>query len=144
MKKALEKTWGPWLMAGLGCLLIGGAVLLFFFPPLGMEAVCYVALGIGCGLLGGGGGQLLALRAAKKRPEQADLVAIERKDERNIAIDGRAKAAAFSFGFVINSAILLLFTLLGIPAWAILTLCGGYALTIGAYVFFLMRYQKTM
>ncbi len=144
MNKANRKKLNLWLVTLLGLMLITGAVLLLIFPPSELPAPGYIALGLGCGLMGGGGSGLLAMQVAKNNPEQAQQIEIEGKDERNIAIKRRAKAVAFSFGFYAYCAILLLFALLGIPAWAVLTLCGGYLLTIGVYLFFLVRYQKTM
>lgn len=52
----------------------------------------YVMIGVGCGISGGIGGELLSSRAKKKNPEQAELISIEQNDERNIMIKHKAKS----------------------------------------------------
>ena len=55
------------------------------------RAVPFLCLGVGCGLFGGGTGELLAVQAMKKHPELQKQNEIAERDERNVAIGNAAK-----------------------------------------------------
>ena len=59
-----------------------------------LAVVPFLALGVGCGLLGSGAGELLAAQAMKKHPELQKQQEINQKDERNVALGNAAKAGA--------------------------------------------------
>ena len=88
-----------WMLFLAGLLLLAGAWLLLRLLP-GLDttpwrAVPFLCLGVGCGLFGGGTGELLAVQAMKKHPELQKQNEIAERDERNVAI--REKAAMSSW-----------------------------------------------
>ena len=88
-----------WMLFLAGLLLLAGAWLLLKLLP-GLDttpwrAVPFLCLGVGCGLFGGGTGELLAVQAMKKHPELQKQNEIAERDERNVAI--REKAAYSSW-----------------------------------------------
>ena len=96
-----------WMLFLAGLLLLAGAWLLLKLLP-GLDttpwrAIPFLCLGVGCGLFGGGTGELLAVQAMKKHPE---------RDERNVAIGNAAKAKGydvmtFAFGAMLLFSVLM-------------------------------------
>ena len=75
-----------WMLFLAGLLLLAGAWLLLKLLP-GLDttpwrAVPLLCLGVGCGLFGGGTGELLAVQAMKKHPELQKQNEIAERDER--------------------------------------------------------------
>ena len=99
-----------------GLLLLAGAWLLLRLLP-GLDttpwrAVPFLCLGVGCGLFGGGTGELLAVQAMKKHPELQKQNEIAERDERNVAIGNAAKAKGydvmtFAFGAMLLFSVLM-------------------------------------
>ena len=97
-------------------LLLAGAWLLLRLLP-GLDttpwrAVPFLCLGVGCGLFGGGTGELLAVQAMKKHPELQKQNEIAERDERNVAIGNAAKAKGydvmtFAFGAMLLFSVLM-------------------------------------
>ena len=76
------------------------------------RAVPFLCLGVGCGLFGGGTGELLAVQAMKKHPELQKQNEIAERDERNVAIGNAAKAKGydvmtFAFGAMLLFSVLM-------------------------------------
>ena len=89
-----------WMLFLAGLLLLAGAWLLLRLLP-GLDttpwrAVPFLCLGVGCGLFGGGTGELLAVQAMKKHPELQKQNEIAERDERNVAIGNAAKAKGYN------------------------------------------------
>ena len=107
-----------WMLFLAGLLLLAGAWLLLKLLP-GLDttpwrAVPFLCLGVGCGLFGGGTGELLAVQALldierdgiDKQYENAE------RDERNVAIGNAAKAKGydvmtFAFGAMLLFSVLM-------------------------------------
>ena len=80
-------------IAGLILLIIGLISLKVIDNPQGvMLTLPYLCVGIGCGIFGGGMGNILGERAFKKHPELKKQKEIEEKDERNVSIANQSKA----------------------------------------------------
>ena len=96
-------------------LLAGAWLLLRLLPGLDTtpwRAVPFLCLGVGCGLFGGGTGELLAVQAMKKHPELQKQNEIAERDERNVAIGNAAKAKGydvmtFAFGAMLLFSVLM-------------------------------------
>ncbi len=73
---------------------IFGFVAMIIFKDLEgvYRVIPYVMIGVGCGISGGIGGELLSSRVKKKNPELAEMISIEQNDERNIMIKHKAKS----------------------------------------------------
>ena len=105
-----------WMLFLAGLLLLAGAWLLLKLLP-GLDttpwrAVPFLCLGVGCGLFGGGTGELLAVQAMKKHPELQKQNEIAERDERNVAIGNAAKAKGydvmtFAFGAMLLFSVLM-------------------------------------
>ena len=105
-----------WMLFLAGLLLLAGAWLLLRLLP-GLDttpwrAVPFLCLGVGCGLFGGGTGELLAVQAMKKHPELQKQNEIAERDERNVAIGNAAKAKGydvltFAFGAMLLFSVLM-------------------------------------
>ena len=94
----------------IGLLLLGTG--LYFVKtiddPRGiMQALPYVCIGVGCGLFGQGMGGILSQKAIQNHPEIQKQMDIEKNDERNIAIENRAKGKAFDIMTFVFGALLI-------------------------------------
>ena len=127
-------------------LIAAGICLLLALPDSrgALAALAYVCLGLGCGLLGQGVGNVIAARQRKRNPGAAHLVRIEKNDERNAAVLRRAKARTLDVALILFAALILSFTLLGVGAAAILLSVLVYLAIIGCLLFFQIRYNGTM
>lgn len=130
----------------LGVILLAAGVLLFIFwqPQNSWQALPFICVGTGCGLAGGSMGELLRLRRIKKRPEEGAWLEIEKRDERNIALNNRAKGKAFDLMLYVFAAMLVMLALFNAPLWITLCMAAAYLFILGSYIFYLSRYQKDM
>jgi len=121
-----EKTSYVLLIAGL-LLVIISVISLYLF---GSEHVAYTAVsysffGVGFGLLGDGIGRLNAARLEKKDPERMKNLNIEKHDERNIIIDEKARAKAFTLSQYLFSVMIVVLAIMGVELKALLiVLCA--------------------
>lgn len=104
-----------------------------------MRALPYVCIGLGCGVLGHGIGEIISYKALKNSPDIRKQISIEKLDERNILITSRAKAKAYDMMVFIFGALMLTFALMEIDMIAILLLVFAYLFII-AYGFY-YRYK---
>lgn len=143
----MKKKWmDPVVMlAGIILLLLG---LIWikgdFYIPEAMRALPYVCIGVGCGLFGQGTGNMINNRTLKKYPELQKQMEVSQKDERNQAIQQRAKSKAFERMLYVFSALILAFALMGVDAVVVLLLVFVYLFVIGTFVYYLVRYDKEM
>lgn len=131
-----------WIALGLGlaAMLAGGLLLRADL----MAPLPYVLLGLGCGALGHGAGELLAGRAVKNCPEAVRELEIAQKDERNILLAERSKAQAFDLMLYVFGALMLAFALMQVELQAILLLVGAYLVVISGWIVFRVRLEKQM
>jgi len=131
----------------IGVLLAGAGLLLIRYldtPQHAMRALPYVCIGVGCGTFGHGMGNLISRRALKNAPEAAWQLEIDRKDERNIAIETRAKAKAYDRMTFVFGAVMLSFALMGVELTAVLLLVFAYLLVHGWGIYYRFKYEKEM
>lgn len=123
--------------AGLGLLRWGGAGI-----QGGLAALPYVLVGLGCGALGHGLGEVIGRRAMAGDPEAALRLQIERGDERNIALAHAAKAKAYDLMTYVFGALMICFALMGVEVTSVLLLVAAYLFVQGYGVYWRMRYDR--
>lgn len=131
----------------IGVLLIGiGLYLLkMISKPQGiMLPLPYVCIGIGCGIFGHGIGDIISKKILKNNLEIARQIKIEANDERNIAIENRAKAKAFDMMIFVFGALLISFVLMNVGIMATLFLVSAYLFMIGYKIYYSFKYNKEM
>lgn len=133
--------------AVIGLLLL--AVGLYFVKinddPQGiMRTLPYVCIGVGCGLFGHGMGELISKRAVRSDPELQRRLKIEANDERNIAIENRAKGKAFDMMTFIFGALMISFALMGIDTTVVLLLVFAYLCVHGFALYYRVKFEKEM
>ena len=134
-----------YVFAGVGVLFfIAGCVLLKMIAnPQGVwQVLPYLCIGVGCGALGHGVGEIATDRTVKKDPQLRKRMEIEKNDERNIAITNQAKAKAYDIMIYVFGALMIVFALMNKTLTATLLLVGAYLLVVGVYIFYLNKYQK--
>lgn len=140
------RTWN-WIKI-IGGLLLGIVslfILRHYDPAEGVMAVLpFVCLGIGCGAFGHGMGDLLSRKALESDPKLARSLAIERQDERNIALANRAKGKAFDIMIYVYGALLVSFGLMGVALAPLLLLVFAYLLVVGCSIYYRVKYDKEM
>lgn len=109
-----------------------------------MRTAPYISVGIGCGLFGHGVGGVLGRLALRNSPNIEKQMEIEQKDERNIAIRGRAKGKAFDLMVYVFSALMISFAIMGVDFAAVLLLVFAYLLVIASFVYRLIKFEKEM
>lgn len=122
------------------CLLLVAAI----FYAEETKAISGVALGVGMGLLGSGIANLIRLVLEDKNPEIKRQNAIEEKDERNIIINTRAKAAAADIVQWFIIGITYITILIKAPLWLTLVTVGVYSLYHILTIAFMSKYQREM
>lgn len=104
-----------------------------------MRALPYVCIGLGCGILGHGIGEIISYKALKSSPDIRKQINIEKLDERNILITSRAKAKAYDMMVFIFGALMLTFALMEVDMIAILLLVFAYLFIIAYGLYY--RYK---
>lgn len=132
-------------IAGFILLIIGLILLKVMDNPQGiMRTLPYLCVGIGCGIFGGGMGNILGEKAFKKHPELKKQKEIEEKDERNVSIANQSKARAYDMMVFVFGAIMCSFALMNVELRAILLLICAYLFVIGYGVFYRFRLEKEL
>ena len=145
MRKRRKQGWILFLL-GLA-LLLGAWLLLKLIPGLDAEhwrVVPFLALGVGCGLFGGGAGELLAARAMKKHPELQKQQEIAEKDERNIALGNAAKAKGYDLMTYAFGAMLLFSALMEADLLLTLVMVAVYLFIQFYTLWWRFRLEKEM
>lgn len=143
----MKRTYKPLLLAlsGLALLILGIVLIRAISQPEGMlRSLPYLCVGIGCGLLGHGAGDLLVRRADRADPEGAAQRAIAQNDERNRMIAQCAKAKAYDAMLPVFGALMLAFALMGVDMLAVLLLATAYLLVCGYSIYCRIKLDKTM
>ncbi len=137
----LKKTWVYFVLLIFGAALIG---LGFLFFVEAQKAVQGVMLGIGAGLMGMSISNLGMIRHMKKHPQLAKEAEIESKDERNVIIRAKAKAASADVTKWFIMALAYVMILIDAPLWVTLCVVAVFALYHVLLLVFMGRYQKEM
>lgn len=132
------------VITAIGVILCVAGVLAVKLWSLGNGGIPYVCIGIGCGLLGQGVGELITHRSEKRRPELRRQREIEQNDERNIAVRDRAQAQAYRIMIFVFSSLTVAFGLMGVELRVILMLVAAYLLVCGCTVYYSIKYRKEM
>ena len=133
------------VIIGLLALGLGFAPLKTFSDPQGfMNALPYVCIGVGSGIFGHGMGNVIGRQAIKNSPDIQRQIAIDQRDERNIAISNRSKAKSYDLMIFVFGALMLSFALMGVDITAVLLLVFSYLLVIGYGVYYRFKYEKEM
>jgi hypothetical protein len=132
-------------VAGLVIVLIGIVILLLLKEPKGIfESLPFVCIGVGSGIFGGSMGTIIKNKKITNDPKLARQIEINLKDERNQIIDDKAKARAYDLMIYVYAAMLLVFALLHVNTFVILTLVAVYLFFIFAKLCCLVKYHKEM
>jgi len=130
-----------------GLLLLGTGLYLIkiIIEPQGiMRALPYVCVGLGCGVLGNGMGEVITRRAIKNHPDVEKQMKIDKQDERNVAIGNRAKAKAYDMMIFVFGALILTFTLMGVDRVTVILLVFAYLLVVVYGVYYRCKFDKEM
>ena len=127
-------------------LVVGvlGAAAGFILDTAVAKQVSGLLIGVGAGLVGMSLSNLLMLRMEHKNPALTKQAEIERRDERNRMLRGRAKAAA---GEVLRWTVICtayIAILLDAPLWVTLAIVGLFLLHSIVYICMLSKYQKEL
>ena len=142
-----KKSTKYYVIVAVGFVLfVTGIVLVIIFSePQGiMKSLPFICLGIGSGLCSGGLGGAISSRQLQKNPQLAKEKEINTKDERNITISNKAKAAAYNFTLVIFSVLIMFLALVQVETYITLVFTGVYLLIISIFIYFLNKYHKEM
>ena len=103
-----------------------------------------IFIGGGAGLFGLSVAQIIIIAIAKKNPEFERKTSIEENDERNIAINNKAKAKGFNAMSYILTILMLIFVFINADLLIILLLVFAYLLVYIVCAFYLNKYSKEM
>lgn len=134
-------------MIVLGIVLLAAGLVLVKIvtePQGAMLALPYICIGIGCGLFGGGMGNIFGRKALASNPEAKREMEIAEKDERNVLIAAYAKAKAYDMMVFVFGALMVSFALMGVDVIAILLLVAVYLFVVGYGIFYRIKYEKEM
>ena len=135
------KRKGSALVAVMGAAVVALGLYLMKAVDGPLAGVC---IGLGAGALGLGLSGVFSALVARKHPEVARQVAIEERDERNIAVQHRAKARAYDMMIYVFGVLMLSYALMNANLTVILMLVGAYLLIVACCIGFLVHYNKTM
>ena len=126
-------------MAGVAVVVLG----LFLMKRLGNVPLPGILIGLGAGALGCGLSGVLTERLSRKYPDMAGKT-VEQQDERNVAINNRAKARAYDLMVYVFGALMITFALMNADITMILLLIGAYFIVVACRIGFGAHYNKTM
>lgn len=113
-------------------------------PGAFMTALPYVCIGIGCGALGHGMGNIISNKIIQKNPDMQKQMEIEQKDERNEIITNRAKSRAYDVMTFVFGALMIAFALMGVDMIPVLLFVFVYLFVQGYAVYYRCKYEKEM
>ncbi|MEW6242752.1 MAG: hypothetical protein AB1497_00475 [Bacillota bacterium] len=127
-------------------VLVAGVVLAKSMPDAQgiTKTLCYIFIWIGAGILGWNLGTAIQHHLLKKDQETAGRIEIEQKDERNNAINARAKAKAYDLMLMVFGALIFAFGLMKVTVSTVIACAVAYLFVVVSYVYYLIKYQKEM
>lgn len=134
-------------LAAFGFILfVAGLALAISLPDAQgiMRTLPYICVGIGSGIFGGNVGTAIKNRHLKKDPNAAKQLEIDTKDERNVAINNRAKAKAFDLMLIVYGALMLAFALMRVDMYVVLAFVAAYLFVVFSMVYYINKYHKEM
>lgn len=135
--------------AGYVYVIIGVAVLttgLVMIKMLGdiMSSLAYIGISLGCFVFGHGIGKICTTKAEKADPKLAKKNAINKKDERVLAIHNAAKAKAYDFMLCVFMVLSLAFALMKADMSVLLIIIGGYMAVKGIEIYYVRKFENEM
>ncbi len=137
MKNKKMKLYVALAVMGAVLIAIGKFVLLD-------DTTSGLFIGIGAGLFGLSVAQIIVIGIAGKNPEYKRKTSIEENDERNIAINNKAKAKGFDAMGYILTILMLIFVFVNANLSIILLLVFAYLIIYGVFIFYLNKYSREM
>ena len=131
----------------IGILLLACGLILIklIHTPQGiLTTLPYICVGIGCGIFGHGIGNIINSRIMYNNPDVKKQMEIEQKDERNIAIQHRAKAKAYDTMIFVFGALIISLALMNVDILVILILVTSYLFVVGCSIYYRIKYNKEM
>jgi hypothetical protein len=119
------------LVLGIGLVIAGG-----FFTQ---ERWGGILIGLGAGIFGMAGGQLITQRVIERNPALTKQINIEQFDERNVQINNYAKAKAFDFLQFFALPFFLIMILADVDLWVVLLAIGFYVADWAVYLWLLNK-----
>ena len=136
---------GLMITMGIAFLVLGAILLKVVEAPQGMmEVFPYICLGVGCGILGGGIGNMVGRKVLDKNPEAKKLKEIEEQDERNLVIGCRAKAKAYDMMVSVFGILTMVFAMMNVGIAPVLMLVCAYLFVVGYGIYYRVKYEKEM
>lgn len=141
----MKKTDFLFTVMGVLLAVTGGILVKTLENPQGiLLTLPYVLLGAGCGMFGYGMSNIISKKAVSKDEKLQKQLAVEEKDERNIAISNKSKAKAYDFMTFTFGILLLILTLMNTDMIALLLLVAAY-LSVQIYaIYYRFKYEKEM
>lgn len=102
-----------------------------------------VLVGLGAGLFGMSGAQLITQRVMQRNPGLQKKMSIEQSDERNVQINNYAKAKAFEFSTFIALPFFLTLVLADVALPIVLLSIAVYVVDYAVYLWFLNKKMKS-
>lgn len=135
--------------AGYVYVIIGVAVLttgLVMIKMLGniISSLAYIGISLGCFVFGHGIGKICTTKAEKADPKLAKKNAINKKDERILAIHNAAKAKAYDFMLCVFMVLSLAFALMKADMSVLLMIIGGYIVVKGIEIYYVRKFENEM
>lgn len=135
--------------AGYVYVIIGVTVLmtgLVMIKMLGdiMSSLAYIGISLGCFVFGHGIGKICTTKAEKADPKLAKKNAINKKDERVLAIHNAAKAKAYDFMLCVFMVLSLAFALMKADMSVLLMIIGGYIVVKGIEIYYVRKFENEM
>lgn len=106
------------------------------------KTVPYLMLGIGCGGLGYGVGNIVNKMVLKGNAALAKQIEIDTRDERNIMIGNMAKAKGYDRMIYIFSALMLVYAFMGVSYTIIIPFVAAYLFVICSAVYYRFKIEK--
>lgn len=101
-----------------------------------------VLVGLGAGLFGMSGAQLITQRVMQRNPGLQKKMSIEQSDERNVQINNYAKAKAFEFSTFIALPFFLILIFADVALPIVLLSIAVYVVDYAVYLWFLNKKMK--
>lgn len=143
MNKKLKNTVSTIL--GFISLMTGFVMIRKITEPKGiLLSLPYLCIGIGCGLLGHGLGNILSTKTMQKHPDIQKQLSIEQNDERNIALANQSKARAYDMMICIFGALFVSFGLMQVDIKIILLCFFAYLFVCGYCIYTRCKLEKEL
>lgn len=139
------KKGKDYLITIIGLILAAVGVCLIKFipdPQNIMKTLPYLCVGLGCGALGHGLGNIFTRKSIEKDPALAKQIEINAKDERNIMIGHSAKAKGYDMMTYVFAALMLAYALMGASYTIIIPFVVAYLFIQIYAVYYRFKIEK--